>query len=103
MSKVNHTPAPWEYHKEDQRVHVNGDYSKMIADIRGWGWLQKLPDGDKIQDANGRLIAASPDMLEALEKAPIVSKFNTAEAFIEAYNEWVTEYQIPAFKKAKGL
>ena len=66
-TSVKHISGPWEYFKEDQRVIIPGDHSKLIADIRGWGWLQKLPEGHKIQDANGRLIAAAPELLEALE------------------------------------
>jgi hypothetical protein len=67
-NKAKHTPGPWEYYAEDQRVIIPGDYSKLIADIRGWGWLQKLENGAEVQDANGRLIAAAPTQHEALTK-----------------------------------
>jgi len=46
---------------------MRGDTGEfMVADIRGWGHLQYLPDGDKIQDANGKLMAAAPDLLKEL-------------------------------------
>jgi hypothetical protein len=39
----------------------------LIADVRGWGHIQYLPNGAEVQDANGRLIAAAPELLEALQ------------------------------------
>jgi len=57
MSELKHTPGPWIYTREDQQVHLPNDHSKLIADIRGWGWIQKLPNAEEIQDANGELIA----------------------------------------------
>jgi|DEB19_MinimDraft_2_1074335.scaffolds.fasta_scaffold10939_2 hypothetical protein len=65
------TPGPWEYESFGQRViaeSVGGcrlERSKfMLADIRGWGHLQYLPNGAEIQDANGAYIAAaSPDAI----------------------------------------
>lgn len=64
---MKHTPGPWAYNSEDQIIHLPNDFSKMIAQVRGWGWIQKLPNPEQIQDANGRLMAASPELLEALE------------------------------------
>lgn len=70
MSK--HTPGPWEYEPTGQTVYgiSEGGCNKivetfMVANIRGWGHLQYLPNGAEIQDANGRLIAAAPDLLAA--------------------------------------
>jgi hypothetical protein len=65
MMETNFTPGPWVYSQEDQQVHLPGDPSKLIADVRGWGWLQKLPEGAAIQNANGKIIAAAPDLLAA--------------------------------------
>ena len=39
----------------------------LVADVRGWGHLQYLPNGADVQDANGRLIAAAPELLEAAQ------------------------------------
>lgn len=67
-----HTTGPWE---------ANGDtvYAKdsgmRVCDVRGWGYLTGkgvgalgLPDDQAfgIQLANARLIAAAPDLLDAL-------------------------------------
>jgi hypothetical protein len=69
------TPGPWRYEQtplpqvwsesvieggsnlEKRRIH--------IADVRGWGALQYREDGAAMQDANGLLIAAAPELLEA--------------------------------------
>lgn len=53
----------WKYDPRPQRVTTE-DGELLIADIRGWGRLQKSPDAKKIQDYHGRLIAAAPELLE---------------------------------------
>ena len=56
--------------------------------------------GNTESKANAKLISAAPEMLDALQNAPIVSKFNNAEAFIEAFEKWRDYYKTPALKKA---
>lgn len=70
---TKHTQGPWKYVQLTQKViarSIGGcnleESDHMIADIRGWGHLAYLKDGAEIQDANGLLIAAAPDLLEAL-------------------------------------
>ena len=61
MTKTAHTPGPWkwnEYH-DDLRPIWHCEMSQ------GCGYLD-WDDKDRIQ-ANARLIAAAPDLLEALE------------------------------------
>jgi hypothetical protein len=74
MSK--HTPGPWEF---DGQSYIWSDMAigKMIAQIRGWGWLQKEGEEEAIaeQEANARLIAAAPEMYEALKK--IIEEIST--------------------------
>jgi hypothetical protein len=50
--------------------------------------------------ANAKLIAAAPNMYDALMNAPILSKYNDAEKFIEAYEKWRDEIKLHAIKKA---
>ena len=65
----NHTPGPWVQFDGDL-VCVGGDASKMICDIRGWGWLSKKGEEEAIaiQTANAKLIASAPDLIEALQQ-----------------------------------
>lgn len=66
-----HTPGPWQYDSDGHFVCVDMDASKMICDIRGWGWLQKMGHQKAVetQIANAKLIASAPDLLEACQWA----------------------------------
>ena len=73
FDSASHTPGPWRYIQRGTQVwgtSVGGCQmlkgNHLIADIRGWGHLQYLPNGEQVQDANGRLIAAAPELLSAL-------------------------------------
>lgn len=70
---MSHTPGPW---KVDEDGFVWGccpgpAFMKtahfLVAEVRGWGYLQYRADGEQIQAGNARLIAAAPELYEALE------------------------------------
>lgn len=70
------TPGPWKMDAEAFSVWADTPGDFKIADIRGWGYLTgrgglNLADekAEAIQRANGNLIAASPDLYEALKEA----------------------------------
>lgn len=81
MSK--HTPGEWKYEPRGAQVHADNPYGKdrmLVADIRGWGHLtgtgcgackMSREDAEAIQDANGRLLAAAPRMLEMLQEVVV--------------------------------
>ena len=54
-----HTLGRW-WADARQRVHCE---EGLIADVRGWGWLQYKENGEQTQDANARLIAHAPALL----------------------------------------
>jgi hypothetical protein len=62
-----YTPGPW------RRFPVSNLIVSTNAEGEGVGrpvcTLSQLPDADDECDANGRLIAAAPEMLDALEQA----------------------------------
>ncbi len=67
-----HTPGPW---KDDEMACYVFAGNMMVCQIRGWGHLTgrgalNLPEDKaiEIQKANGRLIAAAPDLLEACKE-----------------------------------
>ena len=69
---MSHTPGPW---KVDEDGFVWGccpgpAFMKtahfLVAEVRGWGYLQYRADGEQIQAGNARLIAAAPELYEAL-------------------------------------
>jgi len=98
VSETKFTPWPWEYEPHGQMIMTDNG-QKMIADIRGWGWIQYLPEGEKIQDANGYLIAAAPDMYMVLEEV-----FDEVENYMERTGRSVTwgEKAKAALAKARG-
>lgn len=67
MEQTKHTPGPWKYEKDAQWImaksmrNPDGDDWFQVADIRGWGHLQYVSNGEAIQDANGELIASAPE------------------------------------------
>lgn len=70
---MSHTPGPW---KVDEDGFVWGccpgpafmkEAHFLIAEVRGWGYLQYRAGGERIQAANARLIAAAPELLECLK------------------------------------
>ena len=54
---INHTPAPWSRNSDDDIHDANGD---VVCGANG-------PTAEE-QEANARLIAAAPEMLEALRE-----------------------------------
>jgi len=66
MSKVKHTPGPWEYHEELRaRMSYVGDRERVVAGIPN----DTDPKEMEVTRANARLIAAAPTLLAALERA----------------------------------
>ena len=63
----NHTPGPWAYENYGGTVHV------FLDNEGGTPSICKLVGNDK--DANARLIAAAPDLLEALERVKATGVF----------------------------
>lgn len=118
---TTHTPRPWKVHKprKDIRTMFGGDTGiEILAELHN-------PDGTCggyeivvghancqhemriLDEANARLIAAAPELLEALERAtgPLVNALELLGDYrngdIEAHNETVKQARA-AIAKAKG-
>lgn len=64
MSAAKHTPGPWAYDQAGGEVYyADGDVEPVIAGIEQDGTSEEQADAD------GRLIAAAPDLLDACERA----------------------------------
>jgi len=74
MAHNQHTPGPWAFDPDDFTEVFNPDSGAMICKVLeadDFPCLEEGTHGD-VQDeclANARLIAAAPDMLEALKAA----------------------------------
>ena len=64
MSNTKHTPGPWQVMMKDI---VNADNSITVAVAHGPVGTQKEVGGE--HEANARLIAAAPELLDALVSA----------------------------------
>lgn len=78
MSK--HTPAPWQTDRNS--VHTGSIAIIHHCLDNDWVdvWSEKWPETEEEQEANARLIASAPDLLEALQGLvlPINNKAHNA-------------------------
>lgn len=68
MTQSQHTPGPWEIQSDAKGVY--GIVVKQTSPIRTHQFIASLHDsmGEEERQANAHLLAAAPDLLEALEK-----------------------------------
>jgi hypothetical protein len=68
-----HTPGPWETDEDGDRICIWVPAVKeYVAIIKDFGW-------DAPYQANGRLIAAAPDLLDALKGVVRIADRQTVE------------------------
>ena len=87
---TEHTPGPWGVKARYKSRVVESQAGEAVAGVY-------MPSGDNVlvQQANGRLIAAAPDLLDALEV--------TVKRFMdEGYDSTNFEEAIDAIAKARG-
>lgn len=60
-----HTPGPWSVRDADTVAYIQSGRAARIADVHSF--LPTFGPGREERNANARLIAAAPDMLEALQ------------------------------------
>src|SRR5574343_1355743 len=83
MQSELHTNGPWNF--DGDSLIIWGEFKGNplhIATVRGWGTLQYEPNGKSIQEANGRLLAAAPELLQALKAC------RDKIAYMQTHGEW---------------
>jgi hypothetical protein len=60
-----HTPGPWAHHPEDNIITAAGAGRITLIEFQARSLYVSIEE----RDANARLIAAAPDLLEALRSA----------------------------------
>ena len=91
-----HTPGPWDVAQGNGREVFAREFPVAYA----YDGTTGKPTGDDIPEraqANARLIAAAPELLEALEAITATSTLQTTEAFTAAIKRAEA-----AIRKAKG-
>lgn len=89
---MKHTPAPWLVAAKTEHEHSD---LGIIADNRFVALSMNNPQRDGEREANARLIAAAPDMLEALKA--MLLEYDAENERLPAY------YQaLAAINKAEG-
>lgn len=102
MTHARHTPGPWLY---EYNPYTSQDGREIPAfDIRAdeklFSTNEDLPP--ETQEANARLIAAAPEMLEALQLA--LRALNTAPRFrVGDTNSYAIASRIEAVLRARGI
>jgi len=104
---MTHTKGPWQYKQRGTQIwgrSVGGcrleESNHLIADVRGWGHIQYLPNGKDVQDANGRLIAAAPELLEALKN--FISQYKTVHGIGDMEMQPAIDFAHKTIAKATG-
>lgn len=88
---MTHTPGPWHWEREG-----GGETVVPCHTLKGptvlCRWWETVPDPHHIEPGDARLIAAAPDMLEALEK---IAEGDQMEIDFVMRGEWenLCEYQ----------
>lgn len=86
---MTHTPGPWKPTRSNPAEgydcwwitgNHHGNYEKDLATVAG---------GATTSEANARLIAAAPELLELLRK---LTTMRVHDALCGAFDEWETEY-----------
>jgi hypothetical protein len=116
MSK--HAPGPWKH----KAVHGEPNQSMILADDRSGNWIMAVQHQGEFmpekQEANARLIAAAPELLEALtsikaeferlkqavmddEEMPFIAKMRDA-AYLDGVLAVVITRADAAIAKAEG-
>ena len=82
MKTHTHTSGPW------YPVTINASYSWVIeSELTDIARLPEWPDNKAEAEANARLIASAPDLLDALEKIIV----GLSPASVEVQREWLPE------------
>jgi len=107
MTKTKHTPGPWEISPKNEAIITGENGDVNIATMWEAFHLDERT-GERVEEAyaNARLIAAAPDLLEALEN--LVFLHTCEQEGIESGQptpeEWYTAVNAAekAIQKAKG-
>ncbi|ENM3040138.1 hypothetical protein AB7A53_005420 [Pseudomonas aeruginosa] len=86
MSKQSYTPGPWDYWSGYNPVdELEAQITTEDGDIVIASYNRQIPEGE----ANAKLLAAAPELLEALEDA--VNRLNSCLILLECDDEFIAK------------
>ena len=85
MSDTKHTPGPWHVDQIDQSTIQIKAAGVIVAEVCSGSTFTRLSDE---QQANARLIAAAPDLLDELRKAHQIIRNALAVMTTEQKSKW---------------
>lgn len=83
MSKLQHTPGPWKYDDDPLRMRIHSEFDHDIVCHMVGNSASSMIQKREIKNANARLIAAAPEMLEALITYYLESEYEFIADIIE--------------------
>lgn len=92
------SPAPWSIHNATSSTIIRGADNFAVCGMARY----TNRDSTRRVDANGRLIAAAPELLELLKWAPCPSSMGTASEHYERFYDWLNGPVKAAIAKAEG-
>jgi endonuclease III len=93
---IKHTPGPWNYDRSGYSLYVNSGRELVTA---------LSMDGKRLEtsEANARLIAAAPDLLDVAKEANAeLERLNDPRGFVSMRQERIMEKARAAIAKATG-
>lgn len=107
MSEFKHTPGPWRISRTSgMEIFINQDYDQPNRVPGYFAEVRRFTSDHEQVDANARLIAAAPELLEALEQ--LVSDYERGIHVEFGGSPWLKEkleeldYARAAIAKALG-
>ena len=103
MSETKHTPGPWYWCDEEGETALPYLTSQTGIICKFGNFAEYYPQcGDVPNEADARLIAAAPELLEALEAVEIAATMGFASAEILRHDSAIRKGIRAAIAKAKG-
>lgn len=96
MQEAKHTPGPWEWENvPGAGIQVRGPYKGSTRLLFSDIWRQFAErEWDAEMEANARLIAAAPELLEALQGVLKIERGSSGRIILESWHEEVIRNEI---------
>lgn len=83
MSKLQHTPGPWKYDDDPLHMRIHSEFDHDIVCHMVGNSASSMIQKREIKNANARLIAAAPEMIESLITYYLESEYEFIADIIE--------------------